>query len=279
MKIKCWGSRGSIPVSGKEFIKYGGDTTCIEITAKSGDTVIIDAGSGIRGLGNALASGSKDCFYLFFSHAHWDHILGFPFFAPLLRRGNTVFIGNHVISGKRVESILNSLMADPFFPVDINGFHADIRFMDVSREPITVGSLEIQTIPLSHVNSGVGYRVTENGRVFVFLTDNELGFDHPGRAPADAYIDFAKGADILFHDAEFTSDEYPSRKGWGHSCIDDVLELAVTAGVSRLGLFHINQNRTDTEVDRMAVYGRKWLSDRKAAVDCFAVPCLMEFFL
>ncbi len=279
MDIKCWGSRGSIPVSGKEFARYGGDTTCIEVTASTGETVIIDAGTGIRKLGNLMASGSQALTHLFFTHAHWDHILGFPFFTPLLQKGKTVVIANHVISGNTVESILSGLMKDPFFPITLKDFKADILFKDMDMQPVTIGSLCIETIPLSHSNAGMGYRFTENGRTFVFLTDNELGFDHKGRVTADEYIDFAKNADILFHDAEFTDEEYPARKGWGHSCLSDVLELAVKAKVGRLGLFHLNQNRTDDEVFQMETHCRQWLRDQNIPVDCFAVPCLMELSL
>ncbi|THB74424.1 MAG: MBL fold metallo-hydrolase [Desulfobacteraceae bacterium] len=279
MDIKCWGSRGSIPVSGKEFIKYGGDTTCIEVTAKSSDTVIIDAGTGIRGLGNAMVSANQNVCHLFFTHVHWDHILGFPFFAPLLQKGYQVNIANHRVSGKPLKEILSGLMSDPFFPITINDFMADIRFIDMDETPVSIGSLRIETIALSHSNSGVGYRISEEDKSFVFLTDNELGFAHPGRVSTEEYIRFSQDADLLLHDAEFTHEEYQSRKGWGHSSADDVLDLAVKAGVKKLGLFHLNQNRDDDQVEQMEAYCRQWLKMKDSAMDCFAVPCLMEFQL
>lgn len=279
MDIKCWGSRGSISVSGNEYLKYGGDTTCVEVTAKTGETVIVDAGTGIRKLGNVLSpSINKEC-HLFFTHAHWDHILGFPFFSPLLQKDKKINILNHEFSGQRVEKILAGLMMAPFFPITIQDFTAQVIFKSPESSVYTIGSLTIDSIPLSHSNGGVGYRFVEDGKSFVFLTDNELGYDHPGRATFREYVDFADQADILFHDAEFTHPEYQSRKGWGHSSISDVLDLAVKANVKKLGLFHINQNREDDQMDKMVVDSRRWLKENHSSIDCFAVPCLMALHL
>ncbi len=279
MDIKCWGSRGSISVSGDEYKKYGGDTTCIEVTAKTGETVIVDAGTGIRKLGNVLTDSINDECHLFFTHAHWDHILGFPFFSPLLLKHKKINILNHEFSGLRIEKILAGLMETPFFPITIKDFIAQVVFKDPGSSVFTIGSLRIDTIPLSHTNGGIGYRFAEDGKTFVFLTDNELGYNHPGRATFKDYVDFATEADVLFHDAEFTHHEYQSRKGWGHSSISDVLDFASQANVKKLGLFHINQNREDIRMDQMVTDSRQWLKQNNVSMDCFGVPCLMEIHL
>ncbi len=279
MLIKCWGSRGSIPVSGGQYLKYGGDTTCIQVVAKSGETVIIDAGTGIRQLGAALDA--VDTCYLLLTHAHWDHVAGFPFFKPLFNSNKVVEIQNSTFSGLPVKEIFNSLMSPPLFPITPNDLKASIRFRDDFTGSFTIGSLKIDTIPLSHPNGGFGFRLTEENKRFVFLTDNELGLDHPGSQGFDRYCSFAKDADLMFHDAEFTPDEYLQRIGWGHSTYTEALELAMKAGVKRLGLFHLNQDRTDTDMDRIQAdcRSRARSNSNNLELDCFAVACNMEFIL
>ena len=277
MYIKCWGSRGSIPISGRDFLKYGGDTTCIEVVAKSGETVIIDAGTGIRNLGATLDQ-VHTC-HILLTHAHWDHIAGFNFFKPLFNKNKVVEIQNHTFSGLTVKQIFNTLMSPPFFPITPKDLKATIRFRKDFLKEFSIGSLGIETIELSHPNGALGFRFTENGKSFAFLTDNELGFDHPGNPGFDAYLSFVKDADLLFHDGEFTPEEYLTRMGWGHSTYGAALDLAVKAGVKRLGLFHLNQNRTDREVDRIQEECRSIIRSEGSKIDCFAVACGMEFNL
>lgn len=277
MFIKCWGSRGSIPVSGKQYLKYGGDTTCIQVVARSGETVIIDAGTGIRQLGATLDA--VDTCYLLLTHAHWDHVAGFPFFKPLFNSNKVVEIQNTTFAGQPVKEIFNTLMSPPLFPITPNDLTARIRFRDDFTGSFTIGSLKIDTIPLSHPNGALGFRLTEGNKRFVFLTDNELGLDHTGSQGFDAYCAFAKDADLLFHDAEFTPDEYPQRIGWGHSIYTEALELAMAAGVKQLGLFHLNQDRSDKDMDRIQADCRARISANNPGLDCFAVACNMEFTL
>ena len=277
MYIKCWGSRGSVPVSGRDFLKYGGDTTCIQVVAKSGETVIIDAGTGIRNLGATLDK-IQTC-YLLLTHAHWDHVAGLSFFRPLFSKNKVVEIQNHTFSGLTVEKILDTLIAPPFFPITPRDLKATIRFRKDLLKEFSIGSLGIKTIELSHPNGAIGFRFTEDGKSFVFLTDNELGFDHPGNAGFEAYLSFAKDADLLFHDGEFTPEEYLTRMGWGHSTYGAALDLAVMAGAKRLGLFHLNQDRTDREVDRIQEECQAIIRSEGWQIECFAVACGMEFNL
>ncbi|MFO7749453.1 MAG: MBL fold metallo-hydrolase [Desulfobacteraceae bacterium] len=279
MEIKCWGSRGSISVSGKEFLKYGGSTTCIEVTAASGETVIIDAGTGIRSLGADPDAGSRHHYHLLFTHLHWDHIAGFTFFQPLLNEKCTVEIENSTFSHRPLKEILDFLINPPFFPVTMEAFKAQIYFKAPRTERFSIGSLEIETIPLSHPGGGYGYRFMENNRSFVFLTDNELAFDHPSSRGFDSFLDFSRNADLLFHDGEFTPEEYPSKTGWGHSSYTDVLDLAQRAGVKKLGLFHINQERTDRQMDKIVHQCRTLVKKQKTLLDCFGVAAGMHFRL
>jgi phosphoribosyl 1,2-cyclic phosphodiesterase len=279
MDIKCWGSRGSISVSGSQYLKYGGETTCIEITAKSGETVIIDAGTGIRALGNSLILRNIDEYTLLFTHAHWDHVLGFAFFRPLQFSKVRIKIQDRQFAGITTRDVLNGVMRQPFFPVGLQDLKADICFDPSLNAKFTIGSIRVDTIPTSHSGGGLGYRFVEDNTSFVFLTDNELGFNHPTGQGRDAYLKFARDADLLIHDAEYTADEYRRKTGWGHSSIQDVLDFALSANVKRLGLFHLNQDRTDEQMDKIVANCRKDLKKKSSSLDCFAVPCDMVVHL
>ncbi|SLM27658.1 conserved hypothetical protein [Desulfamplus magnetovallimortis] len=279
MYIKCWGSRGSIAVAGKEYNRYGGETTCIQIRAKSGETIILDSGTGLRKLGLVLPSNSGSHYHMLFTHTHWDHIAGFPFFKPLQSKNVTLSINNSKFSMVSVKEILANIMNPPLFPVTMQQMQAKVIYNENASSNFSIGSLDISTIPLSHPGGGLGYRFSENGKIFVFLTDNEITFSHPGSKSIAEYTDFCKDADLLFHDMEYTPEEYPDKKGWGHSAYTDVLELAMNAGVKRLGLFHINQERTDDEMDVLVSNCRNIAQKKGNAIDCFGVACGMEFNL
>jgi phosphoribosyl 1,2-cyclic phosphodiesterase len=279
MHIKCWGSRGQIPVSGTEFNKYGGDTTCIELIASSGDLVIIDAGSGIRHLGQKLLKEEKKPIHLLFTHFHLDHILGFPFFGPIYKRGYPITLYGSGYKGIEFKDAINGVMRAPYFPVDLKNIPAKSKFKNISNRTLRIGSLRIQPILLNHPNGGMGYRIEDGGKVFVFLTDNELGNDLPGYQPFDYYVEFAKNADLLIHDAEFDKEEYLKFKAWGHSMYADAVKLGAESDVKRLGLFHINNMRTDNQVDSMVKDARKLVEKTGKKMDCFAVGSGFELTL
>lgn len=279
MYIKCWGSRGSIPVAGKEYIRYGGETTCLQIEAQSGETIILDAGTGLRKLGLILPSNSGSHYHMLFTHTHWDHISGFPFFKPLQSPNVTLTINNSKFSMVSVKEVISNIMNPPLFPVTMQQMQARVVYNDNPQPQFSIGSLDISTIPLSHPGGGLGYRFSENGKVFIFLTDNELTFNHPGGRSIAEYTRFCKDADLVFHDMEYTPEEYPHRKGWGHSAYTDVLDLALNANMKRLGLFHINQERTDDEMDTLVSDCKRIVGKKGASMDCFGVACGMEFTL
>jgi phosphoribosyl 1,2-cyclic phosphodiesterase len=279
MRITCWGSRGSIPVSGKQYLKYGGDTTCIEIRTKNDETIIIDAGTGIRRLGNRLIEENRFVYHVIFTHAHWDHVMGFPYFKPLYFEHARFMMHRCPFHSKFVETILAKVMAPPNFPVRYSDLKADISYEDACPLEFQIGPVEVVPIPLSHPNGGSGYKFIEDGKTFVFLTDNELGFTHSKGGTYSDYVEFSRGADFLIHDAEYTPEEYATFVEWGHSETDAVIQLAMDAGVKRLGLFHVNQERTDDQMDEIVTQCRKKIAANGFDIDCFGVGADMHFDL
>jgi len=279
MYIKCWGSRGSTPVAGQNYLKYGGSTTCIEIRTKDNDIIIVDAGTGIRRLGNQLMAEGELKFNFIFTHAHWDHLMGFPFFKPLYSERAELRMHRCPFHSKFVETILSKVMAPPNFPVKYSDLKAKITYEPACPEAFNIGSVSVTPIPLSHPNGGSGYKFTENGKSFVFLTDNELGFVHPGGLPKAEYLKFSQDADLLIHDGEYTPEEYKTRIEWGHSTYTDALDLALEAGVKELGLFHVNQERFDPEMDMIVDDCNQIISKSGRDLSCFAVSEDMAFML
>ena len=277
MLIRCWGARGSIPVSGEQYLRYGGDTPCIEVRTADDDIVIIDAGSGIRRLGNRLLAEDRRDFTIIFTHAHWDHIMGFPFFKPIYRRGTRISLFGCPFAQDSVKKIISSIMSPPNFPVNFEDITAEIRYQESCRLSFEIGPLTITPIPLSHPNQGMGYRFEEEGKSFVFLTDNELTCIHPGGMAYEDYRDFARGADLLIHDAEYRPEEYSRTRTWGHSVYTDALRLALDAEVARLGLFHHNQERTDQDLEEMVEDCRRAAAGRQ--LSCFAMHQDMEIMI
>lgn len=279
MIITCWGSRGSIPVSGKDYVTYGGDTTCIEIQTASGERIIIDAGTGIRELGNRLTKEPPTPFHLLLTHAHWDHVIGFPFFKPLYSNLHQIILHSGPFTSSGLRRVLSYTMMAPHFPVPFSRISARFEYRVTPAEPFHIGPLTIVPIPISHPNSGYGYKFMEDGKTFIFLTDNELGFTHPTGLSTEAYIDFCGGADLLFHDAEYTPEEYAKTIGWGHSAYTDAIALAGKAGVGALGLFHLNQDRTDREMDGLLKTARGHITETADRFQCIAVGGGMRFEL
>jgi phosphoribosyl 1,2-cyclic phosphodiesterase len=250
MKIKFWGTRGSIAVPGQNTIIYGGNTTCLQITLESGQNVIIDAGTGIRALGNLLAGqeGGVDT-YLLMTHIHWDHVLGFPYFRPLYEPSNTIRIDGFHTCMKGLRSTFDTRMGDGFFPVKFDDLKAKLTYLEkIGSAALHIDGTVIESIPLCHPQGGFGFRFREKGKTLVFLTDNELAGDGGAGRSLKEYTEFSEGADILIHDAQYTPGEIEERRGWGHSDYLSAFELAHKANIKKLILFHHDPSRTDAEV-------------------------------
>ena len=280
MKITIWGCRGSIPSPGCDTNVYGGNTTCVEVRLEDGTLLIIDAGTGMRCLGNAiLEAGGHRQIYLLLTHAHWDHLQGFPFFVPAYQEGYSISVRGGPQAQQYLQSFLAHQMDPPYFPVPFGDLKAEFDFQEENGVSMTIGNARIQPIVLKHPNGGYGYKMTENGRTFVFLTDNEIGFDHPGGLSDGEYVEICRDADLLLHDGQFTDEEYRITRGWGHSTFQAVTDLAIAASVDRLGIFHHDPRHLDQDLDRLIEECRLRISRAGGRIDCFGTKEGMEINL
>ncbi|HEX2571039.1 MAG TPA: MBL fold metallo-hydrolase [Polyangia bacterium] len=283
MRIEFWGTRGSIAKPGPNTVRYGGNTSCVAIYPKGGARIILDCGTGAHGLGQSLmASGEKPIRgHLLIGHTHWDHIQGLPFFTPVFVPGNEWDI--YAPRGLRTQlrETLAGQMEYTYFPVSLEQLGATIRYHDLIEGTFHIGPVSIRTQYLNHPAITLGYRLEADGVVVVYATDHEphgrpptLGDTLVRRPLLHAedrrHADFFAGADLLIHDAQYTSAEYASKIGWGHSTIDYVIEMALAAGVKRLALFHHDPLRTDDAIDALVDKARVLLSQAGEAMELFA---------
>lgn len=251
--VHFWGVRGSIACPGSETVRYGGNTPCIEMRVGS-ERLIFDGGTGLRVLGQSLLAQMPVTGHLFFTHYHWDHIQGFPFFVPAFIKINTFYIyGTIAPDGSTVQHRLNDQMLHPNFPVPLQIMGADLKFVDITvGNPIKIGDeIVVETALLNHPGEAVGYRVNWRNYSAAYVTDTEHFPDH-----LDENVLFlARNADVLIYDATYTDEEYYSEKsskvGWGHSTWQEAVKVAKAAKVKRLVIFHHDPLHNDDFMDKI----------------------------
>lgn len=261
MRVKFWGTRGSIAVPGKKSIQYGGNTTCVEVTLESNKKIIIDAGTGIRELGEHLSEKESPVdIHLLITHIHWDHISGFPFFAPIHKPNTKISVDGFHACMKGLMSPFDNKMSGGLFPIKFEDLNSRIKYADQLRKgPMKMGGAVIDTIPLQHPQGGLGFRFREGEKTFVFLTDNEISDRATnGVSPVD-YVAFCRHADVAVLDAQYTPEEMHERRGWGHSDYMAAIQLAAEARVKQLFLFHHDPSRKDTEITSIVEYCRDFV--------------------
>ena len=262
--MKLWGVRGSIPTPGPQHVRYGGNTICIEVRHGALAPIVIDGGSGIRELGLALtrefpAGGACQ---IFFTHFHWDHIQGVPFFVPIFHPAWQLDF--HSIHEPAVlERYLNDQMRAPYFPVEMPAARARRSYIQVPEAGTVMGGLRIRPIPLRHPNGAHGYRIDADGHSIVFAFDHEHGDEQID----GGLVERAAGADIMLYDAQYTEDEYQSRKGWGHSTWAQAVRIAKAAGVKRLILIHHDPAHDDGTIDAIVEQARQVFPDTLGATE------------
>jgi phosphoribosyl 1,2-cyclic phosphodiesterase len=249
-KIHFWGVRGSIACPGAATVKYGGNTPCVEMLV-DGHRLIFDAGTGIHVLGQSLLSHLPVSGHLFFSHSHWDHIQGFPFFSPAFMEGNEFDIyGGVIANGITIEQRLQDQMMQPNFPVPLQVMGANLRFHNLEYDStIELGKVTVQTGLLNHPGEAMGYRVSLQDRAVAYITDTEHFSDRLDKN----VLALADRADVLIYDCTYTDEEYhdsrSSKIGWGHSTWQEGVKIAVAANVSQLVIFHHDPSHNDDFMD------------------------------
>lgn len=272
--IRFWGVRGSIPSPGPDTVYFGGNTSCVEVRTQ-GQILILDAGTGIRGLGRALQAEFKNQpieAALLISHTHWDHIQGFPFFTPAYNARNKITIFGYEGARQGLQSALSVQMDSPYFPIALDQMPARVNITELKNFRFKIGPVLVEAQFLNHPGVCTGYRIHTPGGAICYLPDVELyprhllcGPKKPGKELRwehvtgldDKILGFIQNAEVVIMDSQYTAQEYALHVGWGHSCVDDCIEAAAQANVLQFFLFHHDPDRTDEQVDAMLDHARQ----------------------
>jgi len=251
VRVTLWGTRGSLAAPGPETVRYGGNTACVEVRGKRNALLVLDAGTGIQRLG-AMVRGGRGRIDLLLTHLHMDHIQGLGFFEPLYERGREIHIWGPPSPTLDLRTRLARYLSPPLFPVRLRDLPCRLTLHNVPPERFEVGGLEVEAALVCHPGSTVGYRISEGTRSLAYLPDHEpaLGLrEFPGDPEWTSGFDLAAGADLLIHDAQYTTEEYQKRVGWGHSSMRDAIAFATVAGARRFVPFHHDPTHDDAMLD------------------------------
>ncbi len=248
--VKFWGVRGSLSCPGSEYVKYGGNTSCLEVRCAD-RLLILDGGTGMRPLGAHLAGKGPVDADIFFTHTHLDHIIGVPFFQPLYHKESNLRIwAGHLKPRMSIKDALSSMMIGPLFPIPIEVFASKPVYRDFEAGEVLnpQPGIVVRTAPLNHPNGATGYRIEFAGRSFCYVTDCE----HRKGGLDQVILDLVRGADVMVYDSTYTDEEYKRFSGWGHSTWQEGARLADAAGVKRLAIFHHDPSHDDAFMDEVA---------------------------
>jgi len=269
MEARIWGCRGSVPAPGPDTVRYGGNTSCVEIRLSDGAVLVLDAGTGIRDLGSSLMKDGVKTIHLFLSHLHLDHIQGLAFFAPLYDPSVTLHIWGPRSPVSRLRDRIGTYMSEPLFPVNVSDVPCEAIFHDAPEEGCDLGAATVWATPVSHQGPTVGYRIEAEWSL-AYIPDHEpaLGLELATVEPSwlSGYP-LAAGIDVLLHDAQYSEEEYPNHVGWGHSSIDHVVRFARRSDVRQLVLFHHDPRHSDETLEVLLARAQDlWGGDGHAPV-------------
>lgn len=249
LKVRFWGVRGSISCPGPDYQRYGGNTSCLEVTA-GGRRLIFDAGTGIRPLGVELARQAPLDIDIYFTHTHLDHLSGLTFFAPLFDKRNSVRLwAGHLEPPNTLKDVVSQLMKAPIYPVTLEIFQALVTFDKFDcGSTLTCGEVTMRTAPLNHPNGATGYRIEYRGKAICYITDTE----HRTNELDQGIIELCRGADLMIYDSSYTDAEFPRYRGWGHSTWQEAVRLADAGDVGTAVLFHHDPGHDDAFMDGVA---------------------------
>ena len=254
LRIKFWGVRGSIACASPEYMKYGGNTSCIEVQAGE-HHFTLDSGTGIRNYSKVVLDNDICNTVLLLTHTHWDHINGFPFFTPAYDPKRSIKImAGHLKKQGGIQNVLSMQMNNPMFPVPLEAMQANLTFEDfeAGENFELFGSVKVSTAPLNHPNGATGYRIDHKGKSVVYVTDTE---HIPGK-PDQNILGLIEGADLVIYDSTYTEAEFPTKIGWGHSTWNEGVRLCRAANVKRMAIFHHDPDHTDDIMDKIATEGK-----------------------
>src|SRR5579871_4063774 len=284
MRVHFWGTRGSIASPGPRTARYGGNTSCVEVTTDDGTRIVLDCGTGARELGeHLLAPGSTPLrIHMFIGHTHWDHIQGFPFFAPARSPDTEMNIYAPRGFQRNLEESLSGQMHYSYFPVKLGDLQSHIHFAELEEGFLRIGNVLVETQHLNHTAPTIAYRISADGATLAYVTDHEPfwpkdgdRFLHPGD---QRHVGFLKGTDLIIHDAQYTEEEYLSRLSWGHGTFDYATDVAIAAQARRLALFHHDPNRDDDDLARLEELAQVRARQR-SPLEVFAAAEGMEIML
>jgi phosphoribosyl 1,2-cyclic phosphodiesterase len=247
MRLTVWGCRGSVPTPGPETVEYGGNTSCVEVRFENGSVLVLDAGTGIRALGDELLEQGVRHLNLLLTHLHLDHLEGLRFFGPLWDPNVAVDVWGPPSPVVSLRDRISRSFSPPLFPIDLRAVPSKVTFHDVPREPWSLEGARLTAALVMHPGPTLGYRVEADGATFAYLPDHEPALTGISERPTDwiSGASIAAGADVVFHDAQFSEEEYGSRIGWGHSSVDDAVAFNESVGGGRLYLFHHEPQHDD----------------------------------
>ena len=278
MRVQFWGTRGSIAKPGRSTVRYGGNTPCVQVTSAAGTVVILDCGTGAHDLGQMLIKTREHPLRgsILISHTHWDHIQGFPFFAPLFVPDSEWDIYAPRGLGQSLRETLAAQMHRTYFPIPLEKFAASVRYHDIVEGSLNIADIRVTTHYLNHPAVTLAYRLEADGVSLVYACDHEPFSQQwaaiPGAMTAQdrEHIEFLSGADLVIHDAQYTAEEYREKIGWGHSSIEYAIEVSRAAGAKRLALTHHDPLRNDDEIDRIVEKIRSDPGRKTSAMEVFA---------
>lgn len=254
MRIRIWGCRGSLPTPGPDTIRYGGNTSCVEVSYENGTQLVLDAGSGIRPLGAELSKRGVRTVHLLLTHLHLDHLEGLRFFAPLFDKDAQLEIWGPPSPTFSLQERIARSFSPPLFPIDLRTVPAQVRFHDVPREPWTIDGALISADLVAHPGPTLGFRIEREGSALAYIPDHEPALGGPIGGRSREWISgsaLAEDVELLLHDAQYSEQEYGERIGWGHSSVDDAVAFADASGARRLLLFHHDPSHSDKMLERM----------------------------
>ena len=276
MQVRFWGTRGSIAVPGEKTSKYGGNTSCVEVRAEDGTVIVLDCGTGARELGQHLLASTSNPLrlHMFIGHTHWDHIQGFPFFAPAFLPDTELNVYAPAGFQHGVEDAIAGQMQYSYFPVTLRDLRSRLHFTALEEGLFRIGEVLIQTQYLNHTAPTLAYRISSGGATVAYVTDHEPFWKPAGRTfrhPGDQrHLSFLEGADLIIHDAQYSNEEYAGKIGWGHSTVEYATDIALSAGSSRLALFHHDPAHDDVTVARLEATARERAAATSRSLEVFA---------